>query len=70
MGIGAAGARPAAGGPGIALPAGILDGDLLNAAAAYFNISPDQFKQDLKDTGSLQGVAATSITRWLTASVR
>ena len=31
---------------------------MADAAAQYFNISRDQLLQDLKDTGSLQGVAA------------
>lgn len=57
MNVGA-GAVPAIGGSTIAVPAGLMDGDVLNAAATYFNITPDQFKQDLKDKSTLQGVAA------------
>lgn len=33
-------------------------GDYAEAAAAYFGISTDQFRQDLQAAGSLQGVAA------------
>src|SRR5262249_5944906 len=60
MGVGAAIPLPGhpGDGPAIAVAGGFFDGDMLNAAAAYFNITPDQFKQDLKDKGSLQGVAA------------
>ena len=53
-GMGGGPAGFAAGGMGGAA----LQGDVLNAAATYFNVSADQLKQDLQAAGSLQGVAA------------
>lgn len=55
----------AVGGPGfpggMGFPGGAIglhDDAMTKAAAAYFGLSTDQFMQDLKDKGSLQGVAA------------
>ncbi len=49
-------AGPGTGGMGVGPAA--LQGEVLNAAAGYFAISTDQFKQDIQSTSSLQGVAA------------
>jgi uncharacterized protein (DUF2267 family) len=46
-----------AGMPGMRGEGAFVSGKLADAAAKVFNISTDQFKQDLKDKGSLQGVA-------------
>ena len=36
---------------------GLFDDSMAQAVASYFGTSTDQLKQDLKDQGSLQGVA-------------
>lgn len=46
------------GGQGMPLPPFGPLGDYADAAATYFDISTDQFRQDLQAAGSLQGVAA------------
>lgn len=46
------------GGRGMPLPRIGPIGDYADAAATYFGISTDQFRQDLQAAGSLQGVAA------------
>lgn len=54
---GGQGARPGMSG-GAGMPFGMIQGDVLNAAAGYFGLTPDTFKQELQSKGSLQAVAA------------
>lgn len=56
IGAGGKGMAGGAGQGGMAF--GMLQGDLLNAAATYFGITPDALKQELQDKGTLQAVAA------------
>lgn len=58
MGFGAIGGQHPDGGKGTAGGMNILDSGTYQAVATYFGITTDQLQQDLKDKGSLQGVAA------------
>jgi hypothetical protein len=55
VGHGMAGGKGGIGGGQLA---GILQGDLLNAAATYFGTTPDALRQELASKGTLQAVAA------------